>query len=427
MGNPLDFSDLGAQQVSAVPPAGAAPTGGLDFSDLGAKSISSAPIEAQSAQPQQPIGSISAVHEPNSWAGKAQRWADNVSNDIKYGTDLTGIGSVLKKMGAHGVYSGNPEAVGDFMASLPLGLLKAGKGSSEVAQGKMWQGTKDIVSGGLQASTMPASFVSPEISELTAEKGAAAAGTAARTSRTAVNAVREEAAQPELQSGIRKVAAKVADEAGVARPKNPSMYKTVEDAANNVLAKSKGQYKQLDQASGGRWQRFDDQLRNIRQKMSEVAGIDDDKYSELELKQNELETLQENLIDELKSVGKIDPKLADQAVGHYRQAQSLYDLDTAIQRSTSGKPVGVGTKGLPEVVDVKKLAPRVTALWKSGRLQQALGEDNATDLMDFVGEAAKHVQRAVLYKTLLKIAGIGTVGVGAATHLFSGGHLVPVE
>jgi len=267
-----------------------------------------------------------------------------------------------------------------------------------------------------------------------ATEGAALGGLAEAGVSTLQNAkaltapFRESAAQPKLQSGIRKVAGKVAEDAGVTRPQNPSMYRTVEEAGDGILAKSKGQYKQLDQASGGRWQRFDSALQNIRQKMSEVAGIDDEQYSTLEDRQNEIETLQANLIDELKSSGKIDPKLADQAVGNYRQAQALYDLDTAVQRSTSGKPIGVGkTAGLPETVDPKKLAPRVTALWKSGRLQQALGEDNATDLMDFVGDAAKHVQRAVLYKTLLKIAGIGTVGVGAATHLFSGGHLVPIE
>ncbi len=242
---------------------------------------------------------------------------------------------------------------------------------------------------------------------------------------------RESAAQPELQSGVRKVASKVAEDAGVPRPQNPSMYRTVEEAGDGILAKSKGQYKQLDQASGGRWQRFDDQLRNIRQKMSEVAGIDDDQYSTLEDRQNEIETLQANLIDELKSSGKIDPKLADQAVTNYRQAQALFDLDNAVQRSTTGKPLGVGkTAGLPEKVDPKKLAPRVNALWKSGRLQQAVGEANASDLIDYVSDAAKHQQNAVRLKLLLKVIGIGGASAGAigtATHIFSGGRVTPIE
>jgi hypothetical protein len=85
------------------------------------------------------------------------QWTDNVANDIKYGTDVTGVGTVLKKMGAHGIYSGNSQEVGDFMASLPLGLLRMAKGGAETNQpGKVWQGTKDIVAGAGEAGTMPA-------------------------------------------------------------------------------------------------------------------------------------------------------------------------------------------------------------------------------------------------------------------------------
>lgn len=97
--------------------------------------------------------------QSSGWRDSVSRWTDNVMNDIKNGTDATGVGTVLKRMGAHGVYSGNPQAVGDFMASLPLGLARATKGAAEITQeGKTWQGTKDIVGGGLQAAQIPAAF-----------------------------------------------------------------------------------------------------------------------------------------------------------------------------------------------------------------------------------------------------------------------------
>jgi hypothetical protein len=93
------------------------------------------------------------------------KWTENVMNDVKYGTDTTGIGTVLKKMGAHGVYNGNSQAVGDFMASLPLGLLRAGKGMAELAtpgtdanpdtNAKTFRALKDIGGGLTQAATMP--------------------------------------------------------------------------------------------------------------------------------------------------------------------------------------------------------------------------------------------------------------------------------
>jgi hypothetical protein len=328
------------------------------------------------------------------------------------------------------------EGVFKALSELPL-VERLAQTSKIVNLAKKYPALARIIHAGVRGATVGGTVGGIHGGAEGAVEGAALGGVGEAGISTLQNAkaltipFRENAAQPELQSGIRKVAGNVADQAGVARPQNPSMYKTVEEAADNVLAKSKGQYKQLDQASGGRWQRFDDQLRNIRQKMSEVAGIDDDQYSTLEDRQNEIETLQANLIDELKSSGKIDPKLADQAVGNYRQAQSLYDLDAALQRSTSGKPVGVGkTTGLPETVDPKKLAPRVNALWKSGRLQQAVGEANASDLIDYVSDAAKHQQNAVRLKLLLKVIGIGGASAGAigtATHIFSGGRVTPIE
>src|SRR5262249_13445170 len=126
--------------------------------------------ELETTQPQQaqPVGTIRAADQPTNTRDRFVKWADNVANDIKYGTDITGVGTVLKKMGAHGVYSGNSEAVGDFMASLPLGLLRNVKGQAEVAQGQIGQGTKDIAGGALQAATIPASFVAPEAAEATA-------------------------------------------------------------------------------------------------------------------------------------------------------------------------------------------------------------------------------------------------------------------
>ncbi len=117
------------------------------------------PIQQTQAPPIPSNATISAQPEPTGWGASISKWAENVSNDIKYGTDLTGVGTVLKKMGAHGVYNGNPQAVGDFMASLPLGLARATQGTGEVAQGQTWQGTKDIVGGAAQAATLPAAFM----------------------------------------------------------------------------------------------------------------------------------------------------------------------------------------------------------------------------------------------------------------------------
>lgn len=124
------------------------------------------------------IEGIKADTEPTGFRDRATRWAQSVMDDIKYGTDTTGVGSVLKKMGAHGVYNGNSKEVGDFMGSLPLGLARMTKGGAEVTEHPI-QGGKDIIGGAAQAAEIPSLLASPagaEAAVTTAEKGAAAVG-----------------------------------------------------------------------------------------------------------------------------------------------------------------------------------------------------------------------------------------------------------
>lgn len=82
--------------------------------------------------------------------------------DIKDGGDRTGIGTVLQKMGAHGVNVGSPEAVGNFMASLPLGLARMTKGAGEtITDPTSPQAAKDVLGGAVEASTIPSAFAAP--------------------------------------------------------------------------------------------------------------------------------------------------------------------------------------------------------------------------------------------------------------------------
>src|ERR1700676_4954316 len=161
-----------------------------------------------------PTTTISSAHNPSlaeavqskDAGGMLKLWAQNVANDIKYGTDVTGVGTVLKKMGAHGVYMGNPAAVGDFMASLPLGLLKAGGGVADAHNHPM-QSAKDIGSGALQAATMPIAFAGPETAssalEGAGDVGAAGAGKVVQGVKRGVQAFTE---SPEIDNEAIKTA-----------------------------------------------------------------------------------------------------------------------------------------------------------------------------------------------------------------------------
>jgi len=104
--------------------------------------------------------SISATPPASGLREKAERYLQNVADDLKYGTDVTGFGSFMKGLGAHGLYNGNPESVGDFIGSPLLGTLRAAKGGAEITQeGKTWQGTKDIAGGIGEALTIPSAFM----------------------------------------------------------------------------------------------------------------------------------------------------------------------------------------------------------------------------------------------------------------------------
>lgn len=171
------------------------------------------------------ITGISAVPKPVGWREKTERYLQNVSDDLKYGTDVTGFGSFMKGLGAHGLYNGSPESVGDFMGSPLLGTLRAAKGGAEVTQeGKTWQGTKDIVGGTLEAAQIPAAFMGgPEL-----EAGGAAA------SKVAGKVFGDADRAGQL---FQKVAAAAKD---VDVPVTDEMYKAIEEAKQLSDAGAKG-------------------------------------------------------------------------------------------------------------------------------------------------------------------------------------------
>jgi hypothetical protein len=79
-------------QYASPSPAGFVP-------DTQSQSAAPAPAPSSASQPA-PMATMSAIPQPTTVSGRVERWAQNVSDDLKYGTDLTGIGTVLKKMGA---------------------------------------------------------------------------------------------------------------------------------------------------------------------------------------------------------------------------------------------------------------------------------------------------------------------------------------
>jgi hypothetical protein len=375
-----------------------------------------------SQQPSTP-NTISANPEPTGLVDRLNNWAQNVATDIDNGTDTTGIGTILKKMGAHGVYNGNPKAVGDFMASLPLGLLTAVKGAAETAQsGKRIQGAKDIASGALQASQIPGAFIAPEASEV-AGAGLGRAGEAVATGAGKVasavskpfslKAVQEalqnskEAVQQSLQSNLQDIQSQwhgnvrdlfdsVAQEAGVQPKPAESLRDVAANAAAAVKAKASQMYKQLDQAVGGtRFQTYDEQINNVKRALRNSAGIDPDADGRLIERVNQLEDAKAAALDQAKAAG-VDPKLIDQANALWTKGSALEDLSKHIQASTSGlrADLAQGVNAVQESLSPAKLATRANRMYSSGRLQQAVGEDHADDLLKAIETTKQKAQDA---------------------------------
>jgi hypothetical protein len=222
-------------------------------------------------------------------------------------------------------------------------------------------------------------------------------------------------------SSIDLTGSRPAPAAEVVTPKTPSagIRTTIEDASNAVKAKSQGIYQQLDQASGGRFQRFSDALSNIEDKMQEVNGVDDDAYDRLETKRNDIETSQAQMIEDLKGKG-IDPKTVDTAVAHYKQAMALRDLDKAVKAATTGDIASGATRS--EAVNPKAFTTRIQKLYDSGRLKQAVGDSGAKALLQeaYSAKSAQAIQ--TFAKRALMYTGIGAaMGAGAArvTHVFN--------
>jgi hypothetical protein len=399
--------------------------GGDVFDQVASGSVPSSPSSA--VQPQSYVPTMVSAIPDDTFADKIKNWANNVTSDLRHGTNLTGVGTVLKRMGAHGLDIGVSPGVADFMGSLPLGLLKATKGAAEVTQpGERWQGTKDIVGGALDASTLPGAFVAPEVGELAGQSLDAGATAAAKGVDVAKSAFDVNSAQHPLQQGIRAVLKDVADKAGVTVPDTSSIRDVAAKVSDAVKAKASGLYQQLDAATGGgRFQRFDEALENIRKALRDTVGLDDEKEAELIGKQAETEKARQAALDQAAKAG-VNPSIIKDANATWRQQSALSDLSNSLRQSVTGqrpaiadaaKAANKATQSSPETVNAKTLFAKINRLNDRGRLADAIGPDNAQALLQHVDSAYLTAQKIANRNRFIgnaaKAVGLGGLGYEA--------------
>lgn len=403
-------------------------------------------VDADQSQPQQQpqqqpqVGSISAGYQPTSFIGKFGKWAENVANDLKYGTDNTGVGSVLKAMGAHGVYAGNSEKVGDFMASLPLGLLEAAQGTSQVTpevlggpKGQTVKGLKNIAGGLLQAATMPAAFAGPEETALSDEgllndasnAVGKAAGTMSDAASSAIAPVKKVVGATvdygkQVGSGLSDLATNIpkqtesklvdaigdaAENAGFERGDSSTLKDAVSDLANNFKSRAQDVYQKLDEEAPG-FQELKDKIGQLKSAYKTQLNLDPMKADEIA---GTLKQAQSNMADLLDEGQQARWKQADQDWSRYSALQEVQ---------------GVANKAASDLTsnalqDVNKLHSGVTSLsskMRSGKpidvLAKAFGDD-AGNIRDIVQDAADTKSNTQAAKLFLKWAA-GAAGAGYA-------------
>jgi len=301
---------------------------------------------------------ISASPEPTGVSDRIARWTENVANDIKYGTDTTGVGTVLKKMGAHGVYNGESQAVGDFMASLPLGLLRMAKGGAETNQpGNEWQGVKDIAGGAGQAATMPTlADTGGAIDAAASVPGLIASGgrKLLQASGNVVNRVTG------ANSAIR--------EAELART---AALSDIETAKNANLSRYQLEEQKVAEANQAASEKYQQSLQEAQQAREVAKQANISNYQKLEQ-------------EVAQSKAAAPPPLAD------GEQQSWRDLNTAIRAPASSIKIGLGKGDLASAASMPG-----RGLAQEGFDAAALSKLNPVEQAALIGPKYQQAGRAV--------------------------------
>ena len=350
-------------------------------------------------------------------AGKAGALAENIA-EFFGGDELLKGASLAEKAGLLA-------KVTKLAESHPLIAKIIGHGLTSIRGGAVVTG-QELAHGATPTQAVETGATAAGLGTVTgaAIEGAGAAKAAIKQAyRTAYDA---KSIQPVLQNGIRDTLANVAEDSGVVKSAAPSIRDVVEDTADAVYAKSKFQYQVLDDATGGRVQRFKDRLDNIRKSLDSLTGTEEDVQKEASLlkAQKETEDAMQEAFTDARAKG-VDPRLIDEANANFKKSQALYDLDKHLKMSASGMRPDIGTAAArnPEAVDPSKMFSRMNRLYDSGRLQEAVGEPNAQSLLDHANNAYLQQQKILanqaIAKKVGKYAAYGA-GLGVLGHHYVG-------
>ena len=194
---------------------------------------------------------------------------------------------------------------------------------------------------------------------------------------------------------------------------NVSIRDAGKQVGDYILDRSKTLYKQIDDATGNRFQPLADKIDAVNQKLRDVTNDKDEQDLLINKKRYELQL--DQVFDDAASKG-ISRQDVAQAKSDFKKAQAIYDINDQIAKA-SAEGVRPGNKGAsinPERVNPDALQKKLNALENSGRIQQGIGPDNTEELINHA-TTAKVAEK--------KVARNRRIGIGLATGL-GGGELI---
>ncbi len=351
---------------------------------------------------------LQQIATPENTAQKIGKTAEDIAEFFVGDAALKGLSLGEKALKAAGLAE-RYEKASPFVQKTIAHVIDAGR------QGVVAGGETGVKTGGDvgEAATVGAGVAA---GSLALSGAAAAAGKVTKTIRAAFQALdTPEAVQTTLQGGIREALSKTAAEAGVGAPKAASMQSAIGELADNFRAKAKPVFEKLDELSGGELSNAQAAAKKYRTAVDKAGK---DAYEEAMQKQDALfERFKDELGDSLK-----------QAKADWKRYRALDKLQDEITKSVSGQRPEIAAQSAveqpPETVKPGALLTRLNRLYNKGTLQTALGEDNASLLLDYVGAAdarsshlAQVIQEKRTAKNRIKMALGGLAGSGAATGL----------
>lgn len=323
------------------------------------------------------------------------QWLRDLESDIRGGGGATLPGRVLQKMGAQGINVGAQAQGGETLTSPLTGAVHTAQGVAEIPQHPV-SGTGHALGGLLEAATLPLSFMAPEAGELAA--GAAGKATskvvASKALKQAAGETGETIAKsvtPKLSEALHTVLDAVGQEHGAPTTVLPerlgvggeaSASKKAVAIADHIKTQAQSVYKELDELSGGRFQRFRDTIDDLKDVIRNKGHVDPDAVEKARTRLGVAEDAFEEVKKQLIAQGT-DPATLRAADAKWAQAKSLEDFAKKLRQAESlSGDLKPGSASLD--TGIKNLKP--------GRLERAVGEGGAGNVRESVIQAGKEIE-----------------------------------